>query len=102
MVRFITRASLVALLVLALGLVTVSPASAAEARRPATRLTSWIANAVVFAQGFLSGSPAKPLSNTAAKASVPVTSGDGAGGGAQIQTGACIDPMGNRVPCSQW
>ena len=100
MFRFATRVSTVALIVLALGLVTVSPASAAEARRPAG-LTNWIANAIVFAQGFLSGSPAKPLSNRAAKASVPVSGGTYPGGGMQVNTGSCIDPMGNRVPCSQ-
>ena len=103
MSRTLTRALVVTVVTLALGLAAVAPASAgpAQARRPGPSVTaSLIANAWSVLQGFLTGAPARPVS-TAKGGTVTLTPILPGGGGAQTMTGPCIDPMGRPVPCSQ-
>src|SRR5262245_51122665 len=101
MSRAFVRIFVVALVALALGLATVTPASAgpAQVRRPAPVVTAgWLAQAWAVLQGWLTGAPGRPVS--AAKADT-VTLTKSPTGGVMPMTGACIDPMGHPVPCGQ-
>lgn len=101
MFRSFARLSLVLVVALALGLATVSPASAGEMRRPAAGVTNhWVAGALVWFRTALGIAPATPRSTSAAKTTIIVLDPDDTGG-ATVNTGSCIDPMGNRVPCHQ-
>ena len=99
MFRTIARASLVALVALALGLATVAPASAGELRKPAGVTSTWLSGAWVWVQSFLGAAPARPMSTATAK--VNTSTGNPLDTSVHINTGSCIDPMGNRVPCNQ-
>lgn len=101
MSRAFARILVVTLVALALGLAAVTPASAgpAQVRRPAPVVTSgWLAQAWAVLQGWLTGAPGRPAGATKADT---VTLSKWSTGGVVPMTGACIDPMGRPVPCSQ-